>query len=269
MKFNHNKKRNTAFIYEILINEISKAALKKKSIKNEQATKLLKEFFNRSMILRKELEIYNSLNTSCVEEKVQFFEKIIVEAKKQYLNLDRKLVFEEQTKIINKINKLSGPDVWTAYIPSFKKLATINQILSQDLPPRRQIIIENKLLQSLIKSTEKKEAFPKINNLAIKTFIEKFNIKYSGKLNENQRQFLNKYILSSDDNDTELKMFLYEEIDRLKHTLEKNIDKRPGDTQKKIKKVLERISGYNKKKLNKSFIFEILQIQLLASELNI
>ena len=122
--------KDAELIQEILVKDFDFPIGNISIIKNEQATKLLKEFFNRSMILRKELEIYNSLNTTRVEEKVQFFEKIIVEAKKQYLNLDHKLVFEKQTKIINKINKFFGSDVWAAYIPSFKKLATINQIIT-------------------------------------------------------------------------------------------------------------------------------------------
>ena len=267
MKFNHNKKRNTAFIYEVLINELSKTALNKKSIKEDQTTKLLREFFNNSTILKKELEIYNSLNVSRVEHR-ELYEKIITEAKRQYSKLDHKVIFEQQTRIINKINKIFGSKVWAAYIPSFKKLATINQLLTQDTSPRHQVTIENKLVEEVTRPEERKEPFPKINNLTIKTFIENFNTKYSDNLNENQKQFLNKYILSSVDNGADFKIFLYEEIDRLKSSLNRNLDKKSPIVQEKIKKVLSRISGYSQKKLDKSFIFEILQIQLLANELD-
>ena len=55
-----------------------------------------------------------------------------------------------------------------------------------------------------------------ISNLTYKTFTNKFNESYSETLSEEQKSLLSKYILSFVDNGLELKMFLNEEIGRLK-----------------------------------------------------
>ena len=60
MKFNHNKKRNTAFLYEMLIKELTKAAIKKDFEKRASVMKIIETFFSKDTILGKELKIYKS-----------------------------------------------------------------------------------------------------------------------------------------------------------------------------------------------------------------
>ncbi len=58
MKFNQNKKRNTAFIYVTLIMEFSKASINKQKERKQNILSILKEFFSKDKILKKDLEIY-------------------------------------------------------------------------------------------------------------------------------------------------------------------------------------------------------------------
>ena len=268
MKYNHNKKRNTALIYEVLINELTKATLSGNSKKREKIVGVLKEFFGKGKTLSKELEIYESLAGNTLYETRSVIEKIVVESKKQFKLLDRKQIFNQQTKLINKINKNLSKDIWQNYIPSFKKNATINQILQSDLSPKKQVMMENKLIESLISPPQVEKKFPKINNLAMKTFIAKFNEKYSEELNETQRQFLNKYIMSHAGSGLEFKTYIYTEIDRLKTILKENCNNKDKNTQLKIQKVLDKISDYNKKRLDKNSLHEIFKIQMLVGEIS-
>ena len=265
MKFNHNKKRNTAFIYEILISQLSKAAMYKENNKRQKIISIMKEFYSKGKILKNELEIYNSLN-SLGELSRQTREKIMLEAKNQFLSLDRKEIFNEQTRLINKINKSLGKKAWSSYVASYKKYATINQVLSVSSDPKKQVLAEERLLESL-QSKDPKTSFPKVNNLAIKTFIEKFNLEYGEQLNESQKDFLKKYIMSYLDDGLEFKLFLYEEVDRLKGCLSEHAVASSEPQKIKINKILEKISSYHEKKLDKSLIFEVMQIQALAEEL--
>ena len=150
MKFNHNKKRNTAFVYEVLITELSKAAMHDNSEKRGEIVKILKEFFSRGLPLKKDLEIYRSFeNVHDVDEKD--VEKMLSEAKRQYLKLSRELIFKIQTRLINEINKNLGYKVWNSFVSSYKDLATVNQVLSQTLSPKKQILMENKLIKNFFK----------------------------------------------------------------------------------------------------------------------
>ena len=123
MKFNHNKKRNTAFLYEILIKELTKATIKKNIQRKTKIMKIIESFFSKGMLLKKELEIYKSFE-GLSEIKKPIIEKIIIESKKQYNNLNRKIIFDTQTELIQDINKNLGKNVWDTFVPEYKKVAT-------------------------------------------------------------------------------------------------------------------------------------------------
>jgi hypothetical protein len=263
MKFNHNKKRNTAFIYEALVGHLSKVTLHRQEEDKRATLSIMKEFFSKGRVLRRDLEIYTSLSTSSGEYSKDLCEKILTEAKRQFLHLDRDVIFKEQTRIINRINKSFGKEVWSNYLPSYRDMATINQVLVQNLSPKKQVVAEQRLMELMLQQKEEKSSFPKVNNLTLKTFIEKFNSEYSETLDENQKNLLNRYIMSYMEDGLEFKAFLYEEIDSLKKTLTENVD-----SNKKIDKILKRMDGYSDKKLDNSFIYEVMQIQSLVQELN-
>jgi len=264
---NHNKKRNTILIYEMLIGELTKAVVNKDNPRRMNIVSLLREYFGKNRLLRKELEIYKSFESDDTLPEV-LVEKLIAEAKKQHAKLNRQEVFREQSTLIEKINKNVTPEVWTNFVPNFRKYATINQVLQQALPPKKQVVLERKLMMQITSKEEPlRTKFPKINNLTIKTFISKFNDEYIDKLNESQRNLLNKYVLSCTDNGLEFKMHLYNEIDNIKKTLTENKARQPEQIQKKINLVLEKISTYSKVKVNKDMLLEIIKIQSLSEEL--
>ena len=61
MKIKHNKKRNTAFVYEILIKEATVAILKKDTKRRNNVINIIKKHFKSDSLLRKDLECYRSL----------------------------------------------------------------------------------------------------------------------------------------------------------------------------------------------------------------
>ena len=93
----------------------------------------------------------------------------------------------------------------------------------------------------------------------------KFNSKYKT-LNESQKRLLKEYITSYKDDGAEFKMFLYEEVGRLKGVLKENIES--GTSPDKLSLVLERVESYQNKKIDKKAVTEIIKIQSLVSELN-
>ena len=102
-KSKHNKKRNTAFLYEVLIREVTKNVVAGNEEGKQKSLKLCKEFFRPGSVLRKEKEVYDSL-LALEDVTAEVREKVISEAKKDYDSIDRTEVFNEQTKLINKIN---------------------------------------------------------------------------------------------------------------------------------------------------------------------
>jgi len=266
MKLTHNKKRNTAFIYEVLIKTLSVASIKNDEATKRRVVKTLKEFFNKSTDLKKELDIYRSLEAVGDHAK-DVAEKIIAEAKRQFSALDRKQIFNTQTRLISEINKTFGKDSWDIFVKNFKSIATINQVLSQNLNPSAQVMLEGKLYQQ--NKTERSQPLPQVDNLTVQKFVERFNTEYTEKLNEHQKKLLSNYISSYQDNGLNFKMFLYEEIDRLRSILQENINLSDNKVSDKLNKVVDKINSYNKQPINNDLLSEVLNIQLLAEELQI
>jgi hypothetical protein len=48
----HNKKRNTAFLYEILVKELTKSIIREDKERQAIVRKILVEFFNKGPVLR-------------------------------------------------------------------------------------------------------------------------------------------------------------------------------------------------------------------------
>ena len=68
MKMKHNKKRNSAFIFEVLIRELAKTIMEKNDNKKKIIMKLIREHFRGSTILAKDMDLYKSiLDTKNVE----------------------------------------------------------------------------------------------------------------------------------------------------------------------------------------------------------
>jgi hypothetical protein len=61
LKLKHNKKRNTAFLFESLTKELTKAIVNKDEKTKQIILSVIKEHFKKGSILSKELDVYNLL----------------------------------------------------------------------------------------------------------------------------------------------------------------------------------------------------------------
>jgi len=272
MKFKHNKKRNTAFLFETLVRELTKTIVEKDEKKKNSILSLIKEFFSKGKILNKELSLYKTLVS---EQKLtsRVAEKLLNEAKKEYNKFDLKEIFDEQSRLIKQMNLSFKKKVFSNFVPHYKSLATINQIFNADVPLKQKVLLEEQMIGIMSSSIEeKKESEQKpIDNLVLKTFTNKFNSVYSGSLLQEQQDLLNKYMTSFADNGLELKLYLNEELGRLKESLQKKIslkEIKDINLRDKTSLVLEKIDSFRKIKVDLELIKNVLKIQSLVSEFN-
>tara|TARA_R110001583_G_scaffold30474_4_gene105325 strand:- start:1032 stop:1859 length:828 start_codon:yes stop_codon:yes gene_type:complete len=271
-KTRHNKKRNTAFIYEALVRELTKCIVSKDDERKGIIVSLVREHFGKDTLLRKELDLYKALyETKNLESHM--CEKLIYEVKREHAELNRETIFNEQTAVINKINKTLSKNVFANFVPNYKSLATIAQILNPGVSVKHRVLLENTLAESLaapLESTEKPMA--PMDNLIYKTFVRKFNEQYNGKLLEGQERLLGKYIASFHDDGVDLKVFLNEELTRLREHLTDSLkDENVADDTtlfENAKKVLSLIDSYREVPIDISMIQQVLKIQGLVKELS-
>ena len=272
MKLKHNKKRNTAFLYEALVKELTKAIINKEPEKKAAISSVIKENFSKSTLLGKELGLYKTLDET-ISVDVYTAERLVTETRRSYDSLDKDKIFENQTSLINLINKNISTGVFSNFVPNYKNLATIAQIFNDDLTPKERVLLERNLISAM--SSKQPEVKSKnmvpIDSLVYKKIIEGFNEKYGTDLLEEQRDLLKNYIVSFSDNGLSLKMFLNEEIGRLKEKTsevlkvpEVSSDQNMTD---KANRILERLNSFKKgATINEDMIEFVLKTQKLISE---
>ena len=270
MKTKHNKKRNTAFVYEALVREITVAIIKNDSERKNKAINIVKKHFKPNSVLRKHLDCYRSLYESQdLDEKTS--EKIIREARMASRLLDTQGLFVGHSNLIDDVNTQLSPQVFNNFVPNYKTLATIDQLFSLKTTPKTRVMLETQLIDTMTSQAAQKQTMQPIDNLVITSFVSKFNDKYQESLSEEQNTILNLYISSFSDNSLELKSFLNEEIARLKEAVaasksapEVAEDK---DMINKAQKVEEMLEGFASQQIDDGMLVKILKTQELVKEL--
>lgn len=271
MRLKHNKKRNTAFVYEALVRELTRSIVKNNKNKQIKIVSIMKEHFAQGTELNKELDLYKSVyETKSIEKRLA--EKIVVEAKQRYLDLNKKNIFLEQSALINKINKTLSKNLFNNFVPNYKSIASVYSIFQESLPVKDRVLLEENIIQQMSESCQTiEETQQPVDNIVYSTFVTKFNDEYSEMLNENQKNLLGKYISSFSDNGLELKYYLNEEVGKLKEDLQeckKDEDiSNDNDLKQKVDQVYSILESYQEKEIDADLIEVVLKTQELVEEI--
>ena len=268
MKAKHNKKRNTAFLYEVLTRELTKTIVDQDSGKASIIKSIFKEHFSPSTELGKELTCYRAL---CESSELDQYtaEKMIFSAKKEYEKLNKEKVFQEQSQVIKKINKTLSNEVYKNFVPNYRSYATIAQIFNDSTPVKSRVLLEKQMLTEMTATLEEKDSLKPVDSLVIKSFTNRFNNQYDNLLPE-QRNLLNKFVLSFGPNEADFKVCVMNELKRIKTEIEKSLQLEEVKTDEEMvrntQKVLEKIQEFNVSSLDKNQVLEILKLQNLVNE---
>ena len=273
MRLKHNKKRNTAFLYEVLTKEVAKTIVAKDLKKKESVLSLMKEFFSKGKILRQELELYKLLGESHGAD-LYFAERLIQETKREYESLDQEKIFEAQSDIIRVINKNFGPEIYSNFVPNYRNLATISQIFGTEIGVKHKVLLERTIIKGIVSKPDEvveSKSMPHIDDLVYRKVVENFNTKYKEELDENQKTLIGKYVTLFGDNSLEFKTYLNEELHRLKEEVKKMTEakdiKDDKEMQRKVASVSERMESFRDQPVDDKMIHQVLKIQALTREI--
>lgn len=280
----HSKFKNTGFIFELLVRQVTSEIISGKS--NSVAEKILKEFFSPKKELAKELKLYQYLTKEKYnsESKAEKFVETICEARKR---LDEQRINKEKYNLIKRIKESYNLDEFTkSSISNYKSLASIYKLFEatisteayepKDIFNSKFTIIEN-ITNSSIQSKDKltndkvldeyRNQDESIRILSYKLLVENFNKKYSN-LSIGQRKLLKEYI-NNINNTGKLKEYVDAEVNTLSESL-KQTGLSITDKVTKIK-LAETISNINKiksvKKLRESHLSALMLSYELLKEL--
>ena len=280
----HSKFKNTGFIFELLVRQITSEIMSGKQ--NSKAEKILQEYFSGKKELSKELKLYQYLINEKYnsENKAEKFVETVCEARKR---LDEQKLMKEKYNLIKEIKEAYDIDEFTkSSISNYKNLASIYKVFEatitkesfepKDIVNSKFTIVEN-MINSSIENKDKKlndrvfEEYKKqdeeVRMLSYKMLVENFNKKYNN-LSAGQKNLLKEYI-NNINNTGKLKEYVNEEVNTLSDGL-KEVGSKISDKVTKIK-LAETISNIRKiksvKKLRESHLSALMMSYELLKEL--
>lgn len=273
-KTKHNKKRNTAVLYETLMVELTKAVLSENDDQKQSILGLISSHFGSETSLKQDLDFYRALSETNGLDRYTA-EKLMFEVKHDREKLlDKKKLFNEQTSLINMMNRRLTRSVFSNFVPGYKSLATISQIFGSDVSTKHRVLLEKELMEQLVAELENpliEKDIIQIDNLVYQTFTKKFNDKYGDALLAEQKDLLNRYVMSFSDNGVGLKMFVGSELERLSKYLNEASKTKEINSDPKMasstKEVLLMIENFKTRPVDEAMIKKVLKIQDLVKEI--
>jgi hypothetical protein len=282
-KIKHSKFKNTGFIFELLVRQITSEIM---SANKSIAEKILKEHFNSKKELSKELKLYQYLINEKYnsESKANQFINTILEARKK---IDEKKLTKEKYILIKEIKETYNLDEFIkSPISNYKTLASIYKIFETvtseesfdptDIVSSRFTIAEN-IINSSIQNKDVKvkdavlEEYRKqdedLRAVSYKLLVESFNNKYKS-LTSEQKSLLREYI-NNINNTGKLSEYVNNEVSKLVDSL-KEVGSKINDKVTKIK-LTETIANVKKiksvKKIKEQHLSAMMMTYELLSEL--
>ena len=208
----HNKKRNAGLLSEFFARYMAKAIIEKRDGDLEKAKDLFARHFRQGTDLYGELRMFQALletNLDSRDAAVSLLEQVKRGCKLQsQARLDL-----EKSALLHEINvHLGGPAFFQEEVGDYRNYATIQVflnhwrggLLTEHLGEVAQL--EDKILATL---TSKEQKGPKsqilnltnqdVDGLVVNLMTKKLNEKYRGTLNEEQKEMLQLYVFSKDD----------------------------------------------------------------------
>jgi hypothetical protein len=167
-----------------------------------------------------------------------------------------------------------APTFFDTFVPNYKNLATVYQIFHNSTNIKEKIILEQKVIGLMTEQETAKKEMQSVDALVVKTFLKKYNEKYATALLEEQKMLMNQYVMSFAGDGLSFKIYLNEEIARLKDTMTEcmNLEEVKSDEfmLNKSKEVMLFLESFRSHKLEEMMttknIESLMQIQNFVKE---
>lgn len=281
-KFRHNKRRNSALMYEFLARHISKCLVENKSKEAEKALEITKKYFAKGKPLSEELSLFRSILDTNVSSR-HSAQKVIDSVCQSSRRLSARGLDAEKSRLIKEVNyAFQDLNFYNYKVPNYVVYASVAALLNESrnkkksLSEVQRIQLEDVICEFL---TEKKEIQtsdllqknPKYNRSVHRFVFERFHKKYDQKLNESQKKLLMAYSsfkISKDD--SSLIKILKTETKNIKEKLSFVKDdqlREDKDLMNKLRECYRKFSSGESQKVDDETVLEVLRYMQLVDEI--
>lgn len=280
MNIQHNKKRNVGIIYELLLRAVSAAIVESDKERAQLALDIIEKHYDKKTELYKEYRLFNALIKSTVSD-TPVAAAVLAEAKAAARRSDHRKLNYEKSMLIRSINhNIQDINFYQRRVPDYRLYATVQNLInewaagdSSDLT--KMVMLEGQVVQWLLKekiveSTDLEAPAPEVDGLVVKIMNEKFNQKYSGKLNQDQTRLIQEYIFSIENGQEEN---FVARLNSMRQTALRQLNDLKESTdnttlQDRIPKVEKALRGLVFESLSDEVISRFMTISQLITELN-
>lgn len=281
-KLKHNKRRNSAILFEALIRYSVNCLTEDKKDEVTKTLNIVKKFFAKGSPLSEELRAFRTLLNSHVKTR-ETAQKILSEVCKFTKFLSAKNIDKQKSLLIKEINHhLDAKTLFNYRIPEYRTYATV-QILFNNARSKgnpldnvekyklEESIVERLTTGKIEENVDMLKVNPKYNNLVHKFATKRFTEKYKTSLSEDQKLLLTRYAASLlSESDKSFKTYLLAEVEKVKQGL--STVRNPEIV--KDHQLMSRINEGKEKLINEDFdvvndekIVKLLQFMALAQEI--
>jgi len=278
-KLKHSKIKNTGVLFELLVRQITTDTLN--GVEKSPALTIVKEYFGKKTTLKKELDLYNSLNKEKfnIPAKAEKFLDLVL---KERSKISSTVLKRQKYNLIKEIGKkYQLENFFKTKINNYKLNASIYNLFEtissktvsdpKSLLTCRETIVENSISKSpkstqdkVLKEYSKQDKSMRL--LSYRVLLEKFNKTYGKKLNESQKLLLKKYISGQNAKLVEhINKEAKSSVEKIKGFANKIDDKITSIKLKEVSNQLQRIEKSNL--VNESYLITMMNVYELLEEL--
>lgn len=200
----HNKKRNSALLYEFLIRHISKSLIEDRKDEANKTVAILKRYFAKGSALHEELNLFNQVFKTRANSLL-FANGILREIVSRSSKIDQRRLMEEKSNLIQEIHqRLSSVGFYEHKIPNYIIFASLQMLFNErKMDKIERLKIEERVAQFITEDrkngsnvADAMHLDPKYSNAVARIIQKKFDEKYANTLNESQQKLLRKYAIS-------------------------------------------------------------------------
>ena len=164
------------------------------------------------------------------------------------------------------MNKRLGQEVFNQFVPNYRTLASIAQIFSKETDTKSRVLLERNILGLMLKKPEivQESKLEPLDNLSYKTYVGKFNDKY-GDLLQEQKELINNYVMSFQDQGATFRLFVYEELERIKSSISNAVVEE--SLREHLNQTLALVESFKNKPLNEETFEKTLKLQSIVKEI--
>jgi hypothetical protein len=275
-KLKHSKYRNTGILFELLVRKLTSETM---TSDKSMTIDIIKKYFGKNTELAKELNLYNSLIKERYKSEAYALE-YIRQIQESHSKLNQSVLKRQRYNLVKEIsNNFVFENISKTRINNYKILASIYMLFEHSESKNPKQIMEcksrivehgmpsnNKLNKNIVLESYTKQS-EDMRILSYNLLVEKFNKKY-GSLSQSQKNLLNKFITSVNDNET-FKHYVKDIIPTIKGELKEHSLKTTDKVTKiKVQKLSEMLcSVENKKTLKETHVLSLLRYMDLINEL--